>query len=219
MASKARWILFGLILVLGISACGAAQTAQPSPAAVQNAQGSAPAAQPTSAPGVSANPAPDGAEPASSTQDRLAVGTLMLEGTDQAVSAAQAKTLLPLWQAVKTLTVQNGATTEQIQAAYQKIQDAMTAGQIQAIEAKSLSQADLQTLMTSLGIQAPAGAGNGQAGPQNPGGTPPGAQGTRPARQGTPGAPSGPGGGRGMGMNSLFIDPLISLLEKRAGAS
>jgi hypothetical protein len=60
-------------------------------------------------------------------QDQLAVGTLKLEGTAQAVTTEQAKTLLPLWQQVQTLLADTNTTSDQLQAAYQKVKDSMTA--------------------------------------------------------------------------------------------
>ena len=133
----------------------------------------------------------------------------------------EAKQLLPLWQQVKTLSADSSVTTDQIQVVYDQISSAMTSGQVQAIEVMTFSQADLQTMMTELGIQVtpnvpmgtpPSGGpmGGGQPGDQ---GTP-GPQGTL-GLQGTPGAGM-PSGRRG-GMNSLFIDALINLLQQRGG--
>ena len=163
---------------------------------------------------------------------RLAAGTLALEGTPQAVSAAQAKALLPLWQKVKTLEGDANTQAADLQAAYQQVEAAMTAEQIKAIQAMSLGGPELQTLMQTYGIQglqggpggAPPNGAPGAAGtpgaerpnrsaqqlPQNPAGTP-----MPPAANGTP--PAGFRGGRGFGFNGLFVDPVIQLLEKKAG--
>ena len=172
------------------------------------------------------NPSAPGAG-ALTAGDKLAVGTLKLEGTDLAVTADEAKQLLPLWQQVKTLSADSSTTTDQIQAVYDQISSAMTPDQVQTIEAMTINQADLHALMTSLGIQITPGAG------LNPGtqGTPNALQGTPPSGgrgpQGTPGAqgtftPRGtPGAGvpAGMngGMNNVFIDALINLLQQRGG--
>jgi hypothetical protein len=192
-------------------------------------------------------------------EQKLAPGTLKLEGTDRAVTAAQAKTLLPLWKAVKTLSSSNNASAEEITALYQQIQDAMTAEQLQAIKNLSLTQAEMQALMQQYGIQMPqmpAGNLNGtpaarssgssgnssgaQAGDPGAGGFPPGGDfaggpggappdgggflggGALPNAQTTPaaGIPQARPANRGFGggMNNLFIDPLIKILEQRAGA-
>ncbi len=66
---------------------------------------------------------------ASSTGEQLAVGTLKLEGTSNAVTADQAKVLHPLWQQEKTLSADSSATSDQIQAVYDQILKLMTAEQ------------------------------------------------------------------------------------------
>lgn len=87
-----------------------------------------------------------------SLTDKLAPGILKLEGSDQAVTAAQAAELLPLWKAVKSLGASDTATQLEIDAVYQQIQDALTAGQLAAIEALDLSGENMQALMSELGI-------------------------------------------------------------------
>jgi len=182
-----------------------------------------------------------------SFEEKLAVGTLKLEGTDQAVTAEQASTLLPLWKAVKSLSSSDTISQDEITALYDQIKEAMTDGQVQAIENLNLTQEDMTALMESLGIQSPqgnpanmddnsratrqaqmpapsdggqppeGGAGGGPGGgPMGdmPGGGQPDMQGTPPAQQGTP--PAGMGGRRPGGINTLFVDPLIQLLEERA---
>ena len=221
-----------LALSLTLAACSGSQVTQ--------------ASQPTqSAPGTGVSGAAQGtpnpsqvAPGGNSTGEQLAVGTLKLEGTDQAVTADEAKQLLPLWQQVKTLSGDTNATTDQIQAVYDQISSGMTTGQVQAIQAMTFNQADLQALMIQLGIQVTPGMGivpGGQGTPNAPQGTlpagtpggrqpgnsgTPGLQGT-PGPQGTPGFQGTPGagmpGGRNGGMNNLFIDVLIQLLTQRAG--
>jgi hypothetical protein len=189
-------------------------------------------------------------------EQKLALGTLKLEGTDQAVSADEAKMLLPLWKAVKALSSSSNTSTEETKALYQQIQEAMTAEQVQAIKDLSITPADLQGIMQKYAIQAPqmrfgnqngtpiargtpgtrtrsgnggtsaggpAGGGPGgfsaggdMGGPPN-GGFPGGAG--QPNAQGTPRVRGTPGAGfanRG-GMNNMFIDPLIKVLQERAG--
>lgn len=177
-----------------------------------------------------------------SFEEKLAVGTLKLEGTDQAVTAEQASTLLPLWKAVKSLSSSDTISQDEITALYDQIKEVMTDGQVQAIENLNLTQEDMTALMESLGIQAPqgnpanmddnsratrqaqmpapsdggqppeGGVGGGPGG--NPMGDMPG--GGQPDMQGTP--PAGMGGRRPGGINTLFVDPLIQLLEERASS-
>ncbi|GAP12936.1 hypothetical protein LARV_00676 [Longilinea arvoryzae] len=192
-------------------------------------------------------------------KDKLAVGTLKLEGTDLAVTAEQAKTLLPLWKAVKSLSSSSTASQPEIDAVYQQIQDALTADQLASIEKLDLSGENMQALMTELGIDPganggsgltdsakatrvaelkasgstfPGGGGNMPSGGGAPsGGSMPSGGGSMPSgggnftppdqaggttTQSTPQAGQTGGRGGGMGMSSMFIEPLIKLLETRA---
>ena len=178
-------------------------------------------------------------------EDKLALGTLSLEGTEKAVTAEQAKALLPLWKAIKSLSASDTASADEIRAVYTQIQETMTAGQVQAIKDLNLSPTDMQALMAKYGVQmqAPQGGtpvqnatraartqsqggalaggrpGGGMAGGPQGGGMPPdGGAGMPGGMQGTPRA--GQGGGRGFrgGMNNRLVDPIITLLTERAGA-
>ena len=175
-------------------------------------------------------------------EGKLALGLLKLEGSDKAVTAEQAKTLLPLWKAVKTLSSSSTASPDEVSALYTQIQEALNADQVQAVKDLNLSQADTQALMTQYGVQMPQGAAPSQsstraAGSSNaqgggfgggdlgggPGGPPPdgvGIPGGLPIPQGTPQAGATPRAARagGGGMNLLFVDPLIKLLESKAGS-
>jgi hypothetical protein len=82
-----------------------------------------------------------------SLENKLAVGTLKLENTPQAVTAEQAKELLLLWKAVKSLSASTTTASEETAALYQQIQDTMTAEQLQAIQSFSLTQEDISALM------------------------------------------------------------------------
>lgn len=186
-------------------------------------------------------------------ETKLAIGTLKLEGTELAVSAEEARELLPLWKAVKSLSTSDTISSDEIQALYQQIQETMSAEQTQAIEKMKLTTDDLNTLMKDLGIEARGGingpqdlseteratrvaqfqarnqAGGGDGGP---GGGPAGGPGGEPGMMMPPDGGAGfqgggfqqtPGAGgmttrRSPGMNSLFIDPLIQLLEERANS-
>ncbi len=66
---------------------------------------------------------------------QLAAGTLNLEGTGQAVDAAQAAKLLPLWELLAQLNSSGSAAPEEITATIEAIKTNMTAAQISAIDA------------------------------------------------------------------------------------
>lgn len=71
---------------------------------------------------------------------RLAVGTVNLEGTDQAVDATSAAKLLPLWQLLAQLSGSGTAAPQEISAVVEEIQLNMTSAQISAIDAMSITQ-------------------------------------------------------------------------------
>lgn len=227
-------LLIRFLLLFTVFTLAACSAAQPTPTAQ---------ATPSSARSNSAPNQPRGGNGALPTEEKLAVGILKLEGTAGAVTADQAKLLLPLWQQVQTISADTNTTPDQLQAVYTQIENSLTVDQTKSIDAMNYTMQDLQGLMTDLGIQVTPGAGfNGQggstltadqqatrqaqietrvAGNPNAAGTPgaqPRFQGT-PNPQGTPGAGfGGRGGGFGRGFGSMFVEPVIQLLQQRAGA-
>ena len=171
-----------ILLVFVLSACSPAQPTQDASA------GNPPQGQ------------NGGGGPRNTLESRLAVGTLKLEGTSQAVTADQAKQLIPLWQQVKSLAANGSASQTDIQTAYQQIEKVMTSDQIQTITNMNLSQTDYQDLMKTYQITP----GPGGFGGRPNGGTPfptmnPDQRATRTAQRTlTPGGGNF-GGGRGVG--------------------
>lgn len=201
-----------------------------------------------------------------SASNQLALGTLELEETDNAVTPEQAKSLLPLWQAL-----QGGVTAQaEVNAVLKQIEGTMASEQLQAIARLQLTGEDLQAWMEEHGVgpgpggfpgpgegmsdeerealratrQAEAGGegmppGGGEGGPfgGGPGGgeMPPematrraefegmseeereAARATMQASGGFPGGPGGGGGAGGGGQFPILLNPLIELLEARAG--
>lgn len=177
---------------------------------------------------------------------KLAAGIFLLEDTEQAITPEQAAELLPLWKAVKSLSADDATTADEIQALYDQIEETITPEQLAAIEAMDLSGETMTNLMTKLGIDNAANFGNranaenmtedeiatrvAQMQAQNPGMTMP-EGGQAGAGGGFGGAgfvpPTGSGDStpspdmltrRSMGMNSMFLDPLIELLTERAAS-
>ena len=107
----------------------------------------------------------ENALPASS---QLALGTLKLERTPNAVTPAQAKNLLPLWQAIQSGALQGDAETN---AVLRQIEGAMTAEQLAAIAAMQLTSADQSSWAQQAGVSfgPPPGATGGQNPPSGPG--------------------------------------------------
>lgn len=175
---------------------------------------------------------------------KLAMGTLQLEGTDLAVTAQQAKDLLPLWKAVKSLSTSQTASSDEIQALYRQIEETMAPEQVQAIKEMKLDQAALNVLAEKLGVEIPQFGAQGspanlsederatriaQYQAQNPGAVPGSGDGPGsgagfmppPEASGQASVQRTPGAGAGRrtgGLNLIFIDPLIQLLEERANS-
>ncbi len=89
---------------------------------------------------------------------QLALGTLKLEGTPDAVTEAQATQLLPLWEALNGTAVQ--VESERLAVARQ-IEGTMTETQVSAIAALALTQADEQAWTQDQGFGLPGGLGAG----------------------------------------------------------
>jgi hypothetical protein len=105
----------------------------------------------------------EGAMPASS---QLALGIFRLKDTDNAVTAEQARVLLPLWQAIQSGALQSDTETN---AVLKQIEGAMTAEQLAAIAAMQLTVQDMVAWMQEQGVNLgpPPGAGQGQGGFSN----------------------------------------------------
>jgi uncharacterized membrane protein YgcG len=148
MKKKIVAVLLALVLLAGLTAC-----------AVFNSAG-------TDQSAASGNTRGQQFEPASMPVEmKLAIGTLKLEGTQNAVTAEQAKNLLPLRQALKSISTSDNAAQEEINALYTQIEESMSADQVKAIEDLTWTQEDLAALRETYGIQS--------GGPGGPGGNRP----------------------------------------------
>jgi len=79
---------------------------------------------------------------------QLVLGTLRLEGTENAVTPEQAAALLPLWQAL-----QGGVTAQaEVNAVLKQIEGTMTQEQLATIAAMQLTQEDLRAWMEEQGL-------------------------------------------------------------------
>lgn len=115
-------------------------------------------------------------------ESQLILGTLMLEDTGQAVDAEQAAELLPLWQMQKALAASDTASTEEIDALIDQIQETMTREQIQAIAGMQLTQQEMFAYMQKAGLMQ------------------------MPQSEGTPGASTSGGGGFPDGEDPMFVE-------------
>ena len=162
---------------------------------------------------------------------QLALGTLNLEGTGDAVTREQATRLLPLWRALAGSAIQGDAERH---AVMNQIEASMSPTQVAAIAAMRLTQASAQSWAQDQGGML--------AGGQRPGGRPgagAGAQGmseeertrmreefqsmsaeeraTRRAQFGQPGAAGGVGLPQAGGTAGGLIQAVIALMGERSG--
>jgi hypothetical protein len=173
---------------------------------------------------------------------QLALGSLLLEETENALTAEQAAALLPLWQAVRSGTLQSEAETD---AVWRQIQSAMTSEQMAAIQAMRLTGDDLTSWAQSQGVNLEPRQGFPMLGED--GGLPPEveerlreqfggelpspeeiaalqaqrgkmSEEERQTLRATAEASGGAVGARGAGLGqwALLLDPLIELLTLRA---
>jgi hypothetical protein len=136
---KSWHILASLLLVAGaLTACGGAEATETDEAAAIDYESGA---------------LDTSYEGALDAENQLALGTLQLEETEHAVTSEQAKTLLPLWQAL-----QGGVTAEgEISAVLKGIEGAMTEEQLAAIADMQLTEEDTQAWMEEQGLGARGG--------------------------------------------------------------
>lgn len=211
---KLKWIPVIAVLVIGLALAGCgASTSASTPA------GRTDSAQLTDA-------------------ETLALGTLKLEETAQAVDAGQAAELLPLWKAAQSLGASSTITSQEMDALYAQIRGAMTPAQIEAIDAMNYSADDIAQMQSTLGVGLPAVAADSTDAPTQasaPAGAPVDGLGAAPDGGGIPAGgdlagmapPSGDTSGVGSSARqassqplnvNIFIAPLIELLKSKVAA-
>lgn len=176
---------------------------------------------------------------------KLALGTLKLDGTENAITPEQAGELLPLWQVYLSLSDSDTVAQEEIDGLVDQIGSSMTDAQTQAIDGMQLSQRDMMSIMQEMGISmgnrpqtdssqqssdsgsAPSG-GQGFAPPDGggmPGGGMPG--GDMPSSGSMPNLSedqiataqaSGGAPGMGSGVPASLIEAVIEYLQKTASS-
>jgi len=169
---------------------------------------------------------------------QLAMGTFILEETDYPIDAEQAAALLPLWKAARSLSQSETAATQEIEAVMRQIEDAMTAEQLDAIQAMGLTFEDMSVLFEELGVETGfAGrfrdmtpemratmeaSGEASGGGFGGGGGIPGAGGgggsgeLSPEARQTAIAERGGSRGATLGLNPALLDAIIEFLENKA---
>jgi hypothetical protein len=199
-----------LVLALALAACG----------------GSAPASGPAQAaqPGGNGQNGPGGRSPFGNQDPNaplplasaLAVGTIKLDNTAQAVTPDEAKQLIPLWQGLQSLMSSDTSAQAEVEGVVNQIQSTMSADQVSAITAMNLKGSDETSVFSQGGFASggpnaqgtpradvtPGAAGSGRRFRGGFGGAGGGDFAFRSGGFAGPGAPGGfaggPGGGAGL---------------------
>ena len=158
----------------------------------------------------------------------LALGTLKLDGTSDAITKEQAAALLPLWEVYKEIATSDTAAEQEIQALTAQMQAAMTEAQLQSIGEMKLTQADVMELVRqqdpSMSPGSTTGGGPVFANGGPPAGGPPGgfaggdlpadasggAGGGLPGGVPTNGTPPANGARLGAGVRTGIPTPLVN---------
>lgn len=127
-------------------------------------------------------------------QTQLVIGTFSLEQSELAVSAEQARDLLPLWKALQSLNNSDTAAQAEIDALIEQIQEAMTPAQIDAMADLEVTSQNLAEVVQELGIQTQLQGQLRSSAEEGGASGPPGGGGFTFGEGGGPGGP-GPGGG------------------------
>ncbi len=143
-------------------------------------------------------------EGALAVRNQLALGTLELIQTDSAISAEQAQTLLPLWQALRSTQQAGGTAQAEVSALLTQIEAAMKPEQLQSIASMKLTFTNMQEWATTNGITMGSGGTPGQGS-----GMSPEARATKQAAEGVTSSE----GGSGSKLPTALMDAVIASLE------
>ncbi|MBI5353655.1 MAG: hypothetical protein HZB50_13520 [Chloroflexi bacterium] len=143
-------------------------------------------------------------EGALAVRNQLALGTLELIQTESTISAEQAQTLLPLWQALRSTQQAAGTAQAEVNALLTQIEAAMTPEQLQSIASMKLTFTDMQEWATANGITMGSGGGI----PGQGSGMSPEARATKQAAEGVTST-----GGSSSKLPTALMDAVIASLQ------
>ena len=144
-------------------------------------------------------------EGALAVRNQLALATLELIQTDSAISAEQAQTLLPLWQALRSTQQAGGTAQAEVTALLTQIEAAMKPEQLQSIASTKLTFTDMQEWATANGITMGSGGGS----PGQGSGMSAEARATKQAAEGV----TSSSGGSGSKLPTALMDAVIASLQ------
>ena len=177
--NRAYAVLLIAVAVMAISACNRNRDTPVASASEANSSPSQESEHVTTTEDPSPSVLNTSYEGALPPTNQLILGILLLEDSDNAVTGAQAASMLVLWQALQSGTIQN--QTERA-AILRQIEGVLTAAQIEAIGAMQLTSTEMNEWAQANSIEFPQFGQRGQGGQ--------GGQG-RQAAQGGPGNAGG----------------------------
>ena len=92
---------------------------------------------------------------AANVRSQLAYGTIKLADTANAITSDQAQVLIPLWQAIISLSGDTTTASEELTAVQDQITAAMTESQLQAIAEMQITNAGLNEFYAEYGVVLP----------------------------------------------------------------
>ena len=166
--------------------------------------------------GVLATVLQDDYEDALSVRNQLALGTLRLEGTADAITPEQAQNLKLYWQALLALSADSTTATEETTALQTQIVETMDPAQLEAIKALALTNTNLNEFYVEQGVvlTTPEPGVTPQAG-KNSGLSTEDREATRTAAA-AEGLTTGTGSGGGAERRDILLNTLIEVLTQRA---
>jgi hypothetical protein len=138
-------------------------------------------------------------------RNQLALGTLELIQSDSTISAEQAQTLLPLWQALRSTQQAGGTAQAEVNALLTQIEAAMKPEQLQSIVSMNLTFTDMQEWAAANGITMGSGGGS----PGQGSGMSAEARATKQAAEGV----TSSSGGSGSKLPTALMDAVIASLQ------
>jgi hypothetical protein len=219
---KAPLLIILFVLLFVLTACGSGN-------ASTNTAGSGNASTNSFRSGAASTPL--------DAESKLALGTLKLEGTKQAIDPKMAANLIPLWQLLYQLKSSTSSAPQEVTAVVDQIKATMTPVQVSTINNMTLSQADIFTAFqqangssgtTSTGTSGSTGrnrgggnfiiaVGPGGGGPPGGGGFPGGGAGggVSTSSTQTPAQVAQAAQARQNAVSSLLINQVIKLLQSK----
>jgi len=158
---------------------------------------------------------------ATSIRNQLVYGTLLLEETELAVTAEQAEVLLPLYQAILSLTGDANSVSEEVNAVQNQILENMTQAQLEKIAQFQITNTLLNSFYLENGVTMPSMDADSTRVPGSGAGM--GKNLDQAAREATRTAmgvtETGTGEGQGAGQlgRTLLMDRVIALLTEKIG--